>query len=102
MVFVGKSKQNRTDVGALWENYCVAERMKRLAYTGSFANSWFWRTQQQQEIDYIEEEDGQLKAFEFKWNEKKSNTRCPSTFASAYPSASFSIITPGNIEEFLM
>lgn len=94
--------ENRTDVGALWENYCVAERMKRLAYQGSFANSWFWRTQQQQEIDYIEEEDDQLKAFEFKWNEKKSNTRCPSTFASAYPSASFSVITPGNIEEFLM
>lgn len=94
--------ENRSDTGALWENFCITERMKKLAYKGSFANSWFWRTQQQQEIDYIEEEDGQLKAFEFKWNEKKSNTRCPLTFASAYPAASFSVITPGNIEEFLM
>lgn len=94
--------ENRSDIGALWENFCITERMKMLAYNGNFANSWFWRTQQQQEIGYIEEEDGQLKAFEFKWNEKKSNMRCPLTFASAYPSASFSVITPGNIEEFLM
>lgn len=94
--------ENRSDAGALWENFCIAERMKKLSYNGSFANSWFWRTQQQQEIDYIEEEDGLLKAFEFKWNEKKSKTRCPSTFATAYPAASFTVVTPGNMEDFLM
>ena len=49
--------ESRTDTGALWENFCIAERMKRQSYQSSFAHSWFWRTQQQKEIDYLEEED---------------------------------------------
>lgn len=94
--------ENRTDVGALWENYVVAERMKVLSYRGSLARSWFWRTQQQQEIDYIEEEDGRLRAYEFKWNGKKGDTKCPATFTKAYPDADFKVVTSGNIEEFLL
>ena len=95
--------ENRTDVGELWENYVLAERMKLLSYKGSFAHSWFWRTQQQNEIDYLEEEDGLLHAFEFKWNNRKAPiTKCPTAFSSAYPEADFQIITPDNIEEFLI
>ena len=93
--------ENRADVGELWENFAIAERLKRNAYRNSFAQSWFWRTQQQKEIDYIEEEDGVLRAFEFKWNDRKAKVKCPEAFASAYPDARFSIITPKNIEEFL-
>ena len=93
--------ENRTDIGALWENFAIAERMKRLSYAGSFAQNWFWRTQQQKEIDYLEEEDGQLMAFEFKWNEHKANAKCPASFSTAYPQATFKVITPQNIDEFL-
>lgn len=94
--------ENRTDAGALWENFAIAERMKRLAYQQGFAKSWFWRTQQQNEIDYIEEEDGQLSAFEFKWNEHKANAKCPASFSSAYPNATFKVVTPQNIDDFLL
>jgi len=93
--------ESRTDVGALWENFCIAERMKRQNYHDSFAQSWFWRTQQQKEIDYLEEEDGHLNAYEFKWNEHKSKTRCPSSFTTAYPHATYQVITPQNIDEFI-
>jgi len=93
--------ESRTDVGALGENFCIAERMKCLAYQGSFSQSWFWRTQQQKEIDYLEEEDGVLTAFEFKWNDHKANTKCPGAFAKTYPAAAFQVITPHNIDSFL-
>lgn len=59
--------ENRTDIGALWENYLVSERIKYLAYQQKWVNNWYWRTTEQQEIDYVEEENGQLSAFEFKW-----------------------------------
>lgn len=93
--------ENRNDVGELWENFIIAERLKQNAYNGSFASIGFWRTKQQKEIDYIEEENSKLHAFEFKWNEKKAKTKCPDAFASAYPEATFTIITPQNIEDFL-
>ena len=94
--------ENRQDAGALWENFVIAERMKQLAYNGSFAQSYFWRTKQQQEIDYIEEEDGQIKAIEIKWNPNKSATKCPDSFLGAYPDAEYKVITPNNIEELLI
>ena len=94
--------ENRNDVGELWENFVIAERMKQNAYTGSFAQSYFWRTRLQHEIDYLEEVDGQLKAFEFKWNTRKANVKCPETFSKAYPDATYQVITPDNIEEFLL
>ena len=93
--------ESRTDVGELWENFVIAERLKQNIYAGSFAQSYFWRTRQQHEIDYVEEVDGQLHAFEFKWNERKAHCKCPDSFCTAYPDATFQVITPKNIEEFL-
>lgn len=94
--------ENRNDVGELWENFVIAERMKQNAYTGSFAQSYFWRTRLQHEIDYIEEEDGNLQAYEFKWNTRKANAKCPESFKTAYPNSIYKVITPENIEEFLL
>lgn len=94
--------ESRTDVGNLWENFVIAERMKLLAYKDGFTHSWFWRTHQQQEIDYLEEENGMLSAYEIKWNNNKSHYKCPQTFANAYPDAIYKVITPQNIEEFLL
>ena len=94
--------ENRADAGALWENFVIVERLKRNSYHDSIAQYWFWRTQQQKEIDYLEEENGQLSAYEFKWNEKKSSTRVPESFAKAYPEALYHVITPQNADDFLM
>ena len=94
--------ENRQDVGALWENFVIAERMKMLAYNGSFAQTYFWRTKQQQEIDYLEEEDGKIKAFEFKWNPNKAAAKCPDSFLTAYQNPEFKVITPQNVDEFLL
>lgn len=94
--------ENRNDVGELWENFVIAERLKQNAYTRSFAQSYFWRTRLQHEIDYLEEVDGQLKAFEFKWNTRKANVKCPESFSKAYPDAIYKVITPENIEGFLL
>lgn len=93
---------SRTDVGALWENFVIAERMKFLHYNNIDAKQYFWRTTQQQEIDLIEEhEAGLLKAFEFKWGKTKK-VRFPQTFTDNYPGSQTFIVTPANIEEFLM
>lgn len=89
-----------TDRGALFENYVIAERMKALRYAKSYAKSYFWRTSAKHEIDYIEEKDGQLAAYEFKWNPKK-HPSAPTSFATAYPEASFKVITRENYDEFI-
>ena len=96
------SIENRTDAGALWENYVIAERMKLNSYNQSFAQCYFWRTQQQQEIDFLEEEDGILRGYEFKWNAKKAKAKCPESFQKAYPDSQFSVITPENVDEFIL
>jgi len=90
----------RPDKGALWENYLMAERRKYIEYKGLWVNSYFWRTQDQQEIDYIEEQDGNFLACEFKWN-PDARARFPKTFANAYPASVFNVITPRNVEDFL-
>lgn len=92
----------RTDAGALWENFVIAERMKMLRYNGIDASLYFWRTTQQQEIDLIEEhEGGLLKAFEFKWG-KNAKMRFSHTFTENYPTAETMAISPDNVEDFLM
>lgn len=91
----------RADRGALWENYLMAERRKYLAYNQMWVNSYFWRTQDQQEIDYVEEHDGQFLAWEFKWN-PASNARLSKTFENAYPGAAYQVISPNNVEDFLL
>jgi len=93
--------ENRTDAGALFENYAISERMKHKEYTGDYANSWFWRTTAKQEVDYIEEKDGNLTAFELKWNPRRKAS-LPLSFKNAYPSASFTLINSDNIEDFLL
>lgn len=91
----------RNDIGVLWENFIVSERLKRLAYSNMWRNTWFWRTRNQKEIDYIEEGDGRLAAFEFKWNPKAKHKE-PMQFMTAYPESSFAVITPDNMEGFLL
>ena len=93
--------ENRDDVGALFENYVIAECMKRKEYTGDYANSWFWRNTAKQEIDYIEEKDGQINTFELKWNPKRKCSQ-PLSFRNAYPKASFIVIHRDNIEDLLL
>ena len=93
--------ENRTDVGALFENYMVSERLKLKEYSGDYANSWFWRTTAQQELDYLEEKDGQLNAYEFKWSPRR-RASLPLSFRNAYPQARFTVITRDNIEDFLL
>lgn len=92
--------KNRTDVGALWENYIVSERIKFLNEAGVDAKIYFWRTTQQQEVDYIEQRGENLHAAEFKWS-LKASARFPSTFLSTYTDATTQIVTPENRDEFL-
>ncbi|MDD2413204.1 MAG: ATP-binding protein [Bacteroidales bacterium] len=93
----------RNDVGALWENFLISERRKKLSYDNIWANTYFWRTTSQIEIDYVEEQDGKLNAFEFKWNaDKGKNISIPSSFSESYPEHTFQVVTPKNIETFLL
>lgn len=92
---------SRTDAGALWENYIISERLKNNRYNESDAKSYFWRTTQQQEIDYIEEVNGAYHLFEFKWKEKKG-VRFSKTFLRSYEVASQKLVHPGNMEEFVL
>lgn len=91
----------RQDIGALWENFLISERMKVLHYKGIWANSYLWRTHAQQEIDYVEEKDGTLSCYEFKWN-TKTKFKFPKTFIDTYPKSSQDIIHQDNFEEFLI
>jgi predicted AAA+ superfamily ATPase len=91
----------RTDIGALWENYLVSERKKVFSYGNSDVFPYFWRTVQQQEIDYIEEDSGIISAWEFKWNQK-TKVKFSKTFVSNYSPVTTSIISPSNFEELLL
>lgn len=90
----------RADIGALWENYLMSERMKYTHYHDIFLNRYFWRSRTRQEIDYIEEREGKLFAFEFKWN-LKFKYRFPGSFLENYPDHERSIINPDNYDGFL-
>lgn len=90
----------RTDKGALWENFLVSERMKLLNNLQIYPKSYFWRTMQQQEVDYIEELDGNISAFEFKWSEKERK-KIPLTFSKAYPEATTMLVNTNNYINFL-
>lgn len=90
----------RTDAGALWENMMLSERVKHNAYRQSYAQIYFWRTQAQAEIDFVEIEDGAMQAFEFKFNPKKL-PRAPKAFTDTYPEAVFQVITPDNYTSFV-
>ncbi len=93
--------ESRADTGALWENYLITERLKYLSNHSKFPRRYFWRTKTQQEIDYLEEADGRLDAWEFKWS-TKHKLHIPKSFNTAYPEAKMSLITPDNYDELLM
>ena len=90
----------RNDVGALWENLMIVERLKKTEYNNFYGNQYFWRTTRQQEVDYIEEIDGKIFAFEFKWNQKKT-VKPPAAFMNAYPESQFQVISNNNFFEFV-
>lgn len=90
----------RTDTGALWENLMLSERIKHNAYRQSYAQLYFWRTQAQAEIDFVEIENGRMQAYEFKYNPTK-NPRAPKAFSDTYSNASFQVITPDNYQAFI-
>jgi predicted AAA+ superfamily ATPase len=92
---------NRTDVGALWENYLASERIKHQNYTQKVVTNYFWRTYDQQELDWLEEENGMLRGYEFKWNENRK-AKVPTAFAKAYPEASFEVINKQNYLDFIV
>ena len=90
----------RTDVGALWKNFLISERKKQNIYKDTFARMYFWRTKQQQEVDFVEEKDGRIFGYEFKWN-KKRNSKLPKTFTETYDAES-SVIDKDNFREFVL
>jgi predicted AAA+ superfamily ATPase len=92
--------QTRQDSGALWENFLISERRKQIFYQRSATLQYFWRTRQQQEIDYIETRDDKVFGYEFKWNPKRKIT-FPKTFTEAYDSINKGI-TRENFREFVM
>lgn len=92
--------ENRTDIGGLWENFLVAERIKYLTYNRQWVNYWYWRTKEQQEIDFLEEADGKLTAYEFKWN-PLAKSKVPNSFKLAYPDAAYHVVHRENFESFL-
>jgi predicted AAA+ superfamily ATPase len=90
----------RTDIGQLWENYLFIERTKKLANEDRTVFSHFWRTQTKQEIDRIEDENGQLRAYEFKWSQEKA--KIPPQFAKNYPKAEFNVVNKANYLGFIL
>jgi len=89
----------RNDVGQLWENYCISERQKYLSYNRISANKFFWRTYTQKEIDYIEERDGMLYAYEMKYSSKSS--KLPALFLKNYPDSEFNEVNRDGVFDFL-
>lgn len=91
----------RNDHGALWENFITTERLKYRTYSDMYANAYFWRTYQGQEIDLIEECDGFLHGYEFKWN-SKNRVQPPELWAKTYTNATFQTIHPLNYQNFIL
>lgn len=90
----------RNDVGALWENFLIIERMKKLVYTRFHARTYFWRTYTGAEIDYIEEHEGNLSGYEFKHNNKL--VKCPVTWSQTYPDSKYKVINRNNYLDFII
>ncbi len=93
--------KNRDDVGKLWENFIITERIKKLSYHNIYTNIYFWRTWNKKEIDLVEEKDGNLYGYEIKWSTTKK-IPTPSDWHNAYPNAKYKVITPENYLEFVL
>jgi predicted AAA+ superfamily ATPase len=91
----------RNDVGQLWENYIISERVKQQTYDGRIVNRYFWRTYDGQEIDLIEEKEGRLDGFEIKWGEKKK-AKIPPKWAATYNNSTFKIVNQANYYDWLV
>jgi len=89
----------RDDIGMLWENYIICERMKKQEYTGIASNNYFWRTYDKKEIDFVEEHEGKLYGYEIKW--APGRTRIPELWIATYPNALFDTITRENYSSFI-
>ncbi|EKE15601.1 MAG: hypothetical protein ACD_11C00118G0001 [uncultured bacterium] len=90
----------RNDIGSLWENFLLSERIKKNNNHERYVNQYFWRTRQKQEIDFLEEKDGMLAAFEFKW--QKDKFTIPKAFFDAYPNAKTELVNRKNYKKFVM
>ncbi len=90
----------RNDIGQLWENYLIMERLKRQEYSKKLTNNYFWRTYSQKEIDWVEEKDGKIKAFEIKYS--KDSFKIPTDWKKAYPDSSFKLINRENFLDFIL
>lgn len=93
--------KNRTDVGVLWENYLASERIKKQHYQKIYKQNYFWRTYDQQELDWLETHAETIAGYEFKWNEKRK-AKIPTAFAKAYPEATFDVINKQNYLDFIL
>ncbi len=91
----------RPDVGELWENYLASERVKLQTYKNMPVNNFFWRTYDQQELDWVEEETGKLRGYEFKWSSGKK-PKVPAAWKRAYPKAEYNIINPTNYLDWIL
>jgi predicted AAA+ superfamily ATPase len=90
----------RQDIGSLWENFMISERMKFNNNNNIDNNIYFWRTHDKKEIDYLEERNGKIYAFEFKW--KKDNVNPPKTFLEAYENSEFEVVSKNNYQKFVL
>lgn len=91
----------RSDMGILWENYMIAERIKYQHYNDMLVYNYFWRTYDQQEIDWIEDRGGALYGYEFKWNPRKKS-KAPGGWKNAYPDSKYQVINPDNYQDWLL
>lgn len=91
---------SRTDTGQLWENFLIAERIKKIEYQKLYGNTYFWRTHTGAELDFVEERDGRLHGFEFKWKVAKS--RAPTSWLETYDNASYQLVHRDNFLEFVL
>lgn len=89
----------RDDIGQLWENFLLIERIKRNSYSKSYPNYYFWRTYDKKEIDFLEEHKGKLNAYEFKWSKNKVST--PTEFLNTYKNSNFEVVNKDNYSEFV-
>ncbi|MEM6878158.1 MAG: ATP-binding protein [Bacteroidota bacterium] len=92
--------ENRQDVGQLWENYAISERLKHQSYNRILSYNFFWRTYDQQELDWLEERDGEIYAYEFKWSPKKQ-AQLPKAFNSTYQAKHFETINRENFDQWI-
>jgi len=93
------SIDKRNDIGALWENFIISERIKKQAYKNIYSNNYFWRTYDQKEVDWIEQRKGNIFGYEIKWGDK--NSKPPKDFIETYNNAKFNVINKDNYLKFI-